>query len=214
MIYLIFTACIDSDNDREGNCNRKDRYLVSIKSCLDILSKYKYDIKPIIVDNNGLRKTYLDDLGCDVFYTNNNKVENVAHKGVKELLDIKDVIKHYNIKLDDTIIKLTGRYKIYENYFLDLVTKNHNNYEGFVKFFNVCTKRYHKNHDDCILGLFALKCKHILDFNYKKTRRSPEQQFAIYVRDTVKLENIYQIEQNLYVEFCFAERRKNRIAYF
>lgn len=214
MIYLIFTASIFSDNEKQKTNNRKDRYLVSIKSALDLLSKYKYDIKPIIVENNGLRKTYLDDLGCDVFYTNNN-VKNVAHKGVKELLDIKDVIKHFNIKLDDTIIKLTGRYKIYKNYFFDLVTKNHNNYEGFVKFFNVCTKCYHENHDDCILGLFALKCKHILDFNYQKINiqiKSPEAQFATYVRDTVKLENIYQIEQNLYVEFCFAQ--KNRIAYF
>ena len=70
-------------------------------------------VKPIIVENNGLRETYLDELSCDVVYTTNN-VSNFAHKGVNELLDIKEVINKYNIQDDDIVIKLTGRYKLLE----------------------------------------------------------------------------------------------------
>lgn len=67
--------------------HRKNRYINSIKSSLELISNDK-TIKPIIVENNGHRQTYLDELNCDVVYTNNNDL-NVQHKGVNELLDIK-----------------------------------------------------------------------------------------------------------------------------
>jgi len=73
------------------------------------LLKNDINIKPIIVENNGLRKTFLDDLNCDICYTNNNFID-YKHKGENELLDIKEVINQYNIKDDNTIIKITGRY--------------------------------------------------------------------------------------------------------
>ena len=62
-------------------------------------------IKPIIVENNGVRQTYLDDLN-EICYTSNNMID-YKNKGQNELLDIQQVINQYNIKDEDIIIKLT-----------------------------------------------------------------------------------------------------------
>ena len=197
MIYLIFTACIFNDNEEQKTNNRKDRYLVSIKSCLDILSKYKYDIKPIIVENNGIRQTYLDDLDCDVFYTNNNKTKNF-YKGINELCDIKDVISNYKINDDDMIIKLTGRYKILDFSFISLIESNPNN-NAFIRFFDVysqCNKK-----DDCVLGLFAIKCKFLKDFNYNG-KDSSEREFAKYINECVS--SVMEV-QKLSLECCLGD---------
>ena len=49
--------------------------------------------------------------------------------------------------------------------FINLV-KNNINTEAFVKFFNICTKQY--MFDDCVLGLFAIKCKYLNEFGESK----------------------------------------------
>ncbi len=167
---------------------------------MQILSLIQADasIKPIIVENNGLRETYLDGLSCDVVYTNNNRF-NFSHKGVNELLDIKEVINKYNIQDDDTIIKLTGRYKLLDASFIELVKNNSDSYDAFVKFFNVCTRQY--MFDDCVLGLFAIKCKYLNNFEYKCVK-SAECEFADHVRQNVN--KIMEIT-DLKLDCCFAE---------
>ena len=155
-------------------------------------------VKPIIVENNGLRETYLDGLSCDVVYTNNNRF-NFRHKGVNELLDIKEVINKYNIQDDDVVIKLTGRYKVLDTTFIELVKNNSDLYDAFVKFFNVFTKEY--MFDDCVLGLFAIKCKYLKNFEYKCIK-SAECEFADHVRQNVN--KIMEIA-DLKLDCCFAE---------
>ena len=200
MIYLIITACI---NNKFGNLNadrRKERYLVCIQTVLDLL-KGNTDITPIIVENNGMRHTYLNDVSCDVVYTNNNMTRHI-HKGVNELLDIKHVIDAYSIKDDDTIIKLTGRYKLLDNSFLQLVMEQCSTKDAFVKFFNVCTKQFMSN--DCVLGLYALKCKYLKQFNYISVAQSPEVEFATFVRTVIQHEQIVEVD-DLKLECCFAD---------
>jgi hypothetical protein len=64
---------------------------------------------------------------------------------------------------------------------------------------------YHKLwflENDCILGLFAIRCKYLKTFEYtEEDPKSPEVQFAEYVRENVP--NIMEI-QNLGMECCFA----------
>ena len=123
------------------------------------------------------------------------------HKGENELLDIKEVINRYNIKDDDIIIKLTGRYKLLNLNFIDLVKNN--DCDAFVKFFNVCSKTY--MFDDCVLGLFAIKCKYLKDFKYNFLHLlSPEAEFADYIRKNINKNNIIEVDQ-LYLECCFAD---------
>jgi hypothetical protein len=198
MIYIIITTSINNKIGVQDYIHRLNRYITSIKQVLQLIDN-DLEIKPIIVENNGFRKTYLDYLKCDVCYTNNNN-NNYIHKGQNELLDIKQVINQYKIKDDDIIIKLTGRYKILNSDFINLV-KNNNDYEAFVKFFNVCTQKY--CFDDCVLGLFAIKCKYLKDFKYKFLK-SPECEFADYIRKNINKNKIMEVEK-LDLECCFAD---------
>jgi hypothetical protein len=208
MIYVIITTCI---NNRYGVNNfeeRKQRYIDCIQSAVSIVEKTSFgdvavgevgrEITPIIVENNGERETYLNDLGCDVIYTNNNLLS-FPQKGINELLDIKHVIDRYNISDDDIIIKLTGRYRLLSNVFLELIIKNQHNYDAFVKFYNVCNQQFDK--DDCALGLFAIRCKYIRNFEYK-CQSSCEIEFAAYVRNNIS--SLMEIN-DLNLECCFAD---------
>jgi len=151
MIYLIITTCINNKFGIQNYEHRKNLYLYSIRKTLEYIPK---DIKVIIVENNGKRTTYLDDLGVDVHYTTNNS-NTYFHKGINELQDIHSVIQSYNIQDDDIIIKMTGRYHLLNDSFINFVLNN--DYDAGVKYYNVCTFKYELN--DCVLGLYAIKCK-------------------------------------------------------
>jgi hypothetical protein len=198
MIYIIITTCIINKVGIKNKIHRQYRYTKSINQLLELINN-DLNIKPIIVENNEFRKTFLDDLKCDICYTNNNII-NYNHKGENELLDIKEVINKYNIKDDDIIIKLTGRYKLLNLNFINLV-KNSNDYDAFVNFFNVSTEKY--MFDDCVLGLFAIRCKYLKDFKYNFLK-SPECEFADYVRKNINKNKLIEVDQ-LYLECCFAD---------
>lgn len=199
MIYLIITTSI---NNKIGiitdltKINRNNRYIECIKQLLELI-EFDTDIKPIIVENNGLRDTYLNNFNCDIIYTNNNSY-NFIHKGYNELLDIKYVINKYNIQDDDIVIKLTGRYKLLNLDFINLIKNNKK--DAYVKFLNVCTKEF--GYNDSVLGLYAIKCKYLKSFNYNSlNNNSPETEFAEYIRKNIDKNNILEIE-NLNLEYC------------
>ena len=197
MIYLIITTSVNSKYNICHYKHRKTRYLQSIQSVLSIIQNDS-EIKPIIVENNNV-PTYLDELNCDVFYTNNNALE-FPHKGFTELLDIQNIIDAYNMKDHDIVIKLTGRYRVLDGSFFNTIKQHCNDYDAFVKFYNVCTLEYLYN--DCVLGLFAVKCKYLKNFHYNNGK-SPECEFSEYVRANVK-DKVMEIP-NLQLECCFAD---------
>ena len=201
MIYIIITTSINNKYGDKNEVHRQNRYIESITHLLKLINN-DIRIKPIIVENNGLRTTYLNDLKCDIFYTNtNNNIYPGSHKGHNELLDIKEVISAYKIKDDDFIIKLTGRYRLLNMSFINLVINNIDKYDAFVKFFNVSTKTY--MFDDCVLGLFSIKCKYLREFNYTFFK-SPECDFADYIRKNIDKNKLIEI-QDLGLECCFVE---------
>jgi hypothetical protein len=200
MLYLIVTASIISKYTEHtiiDDEHRKNRYLECIQHLISLLDNDS-SVKLILVENNGLRQTYLDDLKCNIVYTNNNNYT-FSHKGANELLDIKEVIELYNIKDDDIVIKLTGRYKMLDLTFLELVKENSTEYDAFIKFFNASTRKY--IYDDCVLGLFAVKCKYMKDFKYDYIN-VPEHEFAKYARENIdKIMEVYHLN----MECCFAD---------
>jgi len=198
MIYLIVTTCIENKNGIYNFEHRKNLYLNNTSILIQKIERnFKNKIHLILVENNGKRETYLDQLGCDIVYTNNNEFNGKADA---ELLDIKQVIREYNIQEDDVIIKITGRYKLTSNIFLDLVCGDSEKYDAFVKFFNVGTLEY--MHNDCVLGLYSIRCKYFTNFFYTKTR-SPECDFASFIRENIEKEKIKEVE-TLDLECCFA----------
>jgi hypothetical protein len=201
MIYLIITTSINNRYGAKDQTERQERYLYAINETLKVLP---HEIKPIIVENNGKRETYLDNFyhhnqRINVFYTENNK-QQFKSKGANELLDIKEVIDRYGIKDDDIIIKLTGRYRALSPKFFKEVIEN--KYDAFVKFYGTCSLKFEQY--DCILGCYALRAKYIKLFNHFSidNYKSAEIAFARYVRFCGA--NIKEIE-NLDVECIFAE---------
>lgn len=197
MIYLIITTSLHDKVNGYNSTDRENRYIDCIQSVLTLVENDS-SVKPIIVENNGLRPTRLDELKCDVVYTNNNSLH-FKHKGVNELLDMKQVIKQYNIQDEDVVIKLTGRYKLLDTAFINLIKGNLNTYDAFIKFFEVCSRQY--GFYDCVLGLFAIKCKFLNAFEYK-CEVSAERDFATYVRTSI--ERIMEVP-HLNLECCFAD---------
>lgn len=200
MIYLIITTSLYDKTRQSTFEERRDTYINSITNVLQILNNVP-SIKPIIVENNGKRETYLDFFknvsNCDVVYTNNNHF-NYPHKGVNELQDIKYIIDLYGIKDEDIIIKLTGRYKVLSMNFFNTILNN-TNYDVFIKFFNVCTKRYEP--ENSVLGLLAIKCKYFKSFNYKCIE-CPETEICEYVKKNIQKNKIMEI-MDLNLQYMF-----------
>jgi len=190
MIYLIITTSINNRYGIKDANERKERYLYAISETLKIVP-----YKTIIVENNGTRETYLDSLQ-EVCYTDNNKYS-FKSKGVNELLDIKEVIKRYDIQDDDIIIKLTGRYRLLSSHFLDQINGE---YDAFVKFYGTCSLQFEQY--DCILGCYAIRSKYIKLYNPLLIDKSAEVAFARYLRFCGA--NVKEI-QHLDVECSFAE---------
>ena len=203
MIYLIITTSINNRHGSQNTNERKERYLYAIKETLKLLP---YEITPIIVENNGKRETYLDNFyhgvnKVQVVYTENNKLP-FKSKGANELLDIKEVINKCNIKDNDLVIKLTGRYRALSPKFFEDVIANEHEYDAFVKFFGTCSLKFELY--DCILGCYAMRVTYIKLFNHYSidNYKSAEIAFARYVR--LSGAHLKEVE-TLDIECCFAE---------
>lgn len=201
--YLVITTCLKNKYGIKNKEFRQKTYKHSIERALFFLPK---EIIPIIVENSGISSSFLDDFGVDVVYTDNNKYNfpRPTYKGKNELLDIQSVISKYDIQDDDIVIKLTGRYEILDDTFFRCVLENCHSHDAFIKFYNVSRKIYMD--DDCALGLYAIKCKHLksFDFSYK---HSPEVDFAVYVKKSCEFLEI----KNLSLKYCFADNNKTLV---
>jgi len=152
-VYFILTSSIKDMNDDE----RKEKYLKGISSVLQY-TKDMPNCKVILVENNGKRPTYLDGLGIDVFYTNNNTLG--LEKGSTEMKDILDCIEKYKIRDNDFIVKMTARYKLdTSSPFMDEVSKLKSNTDCIIRYGSYDKLDGDKN--DCITGLIGMRCEHI-----------------------------------------------------
>lgn len=203
MIYLIITASINNKFGSTIDSQRMQRYIDAIGDTLTHLPEI---IIPLIVENNGKRKTFLDNFThygkpVHVIYTNNNQVR-AKSKGVNEFLDVKEVIEHVGIKFDDIIIKLTGRYRVLSSKFFEEIIENQTTCDAFIKFFGTCSLKYEKY--DCILGMYAIRAMFLKLFNPVTIANydSAEIGFARYVRFCgAKIKEL----ENLDLECCFSE---------
>jgi hypothetical protein len=207
MIYLIITTSINNRYGVQDQTERQERYLYAITETLKNLPN---EIKPIIVENNGKRATYLDNFyhhhrqHVKVFYTNNNKLE-YRSKGVNEMLDIKEIIEKYGIEDDDIIIKLTGRYRALSSTFFKEIIKNEKKFDVFVKFYGVCSLQFEEY--DCVLGCYAMRANLIRIFNHLSfdNNKPAETIFARYARFCGgRLKEI----ENIDIECSFADTHK------
>ncbi len=172
MIYFFVTTSIYNDS-----LIRKNQYINCINKLKEILNSDS-NYKIIIIENNGLRNTYLDLFNCEVYYTNNNFL-NTNNKGCKELEDILDCIEKYNIKDDDFIVKITGRYILDNNSeFISIIKNLHNkNYDCVIKYGSYYAPVDYKT-NDCITGLIGMRCYYIKQIEYPTEDECVEWKWA------------------------------------
>jgi hypothetical protein len=109
-IYVVITASLLESNWEE----RYQQYQKGIQQAIRLFQDIPH-VKLLIVENTGKTKSFLDDFGIPVLYTNTNQDIITPNKGIKELTDVFKAIEHYQMKDDDFLIKLTGRYFLHDN---------------------------------------------------------------------------------------------------
>lgn len=155
-IYCIITTSLYGGAKSEI---RKCEYVKAISKLINVCEGR--DIHMIIVENNVLYCSFLDDFDVDVNYTDNNKLATTNY-GIKELYDVLNCVEKYDIGDDDYVIKMTGRYCVRDDCpFLDEIFKlQDTKYEAVLKYGSFNNDKRHK-HEDCVTGLICMKAKYI-----------------------------------------------------
>jgi hypothetical protein len=196
MLYFIITTCIFN------NCPiRKSQYIQAINTLKKIIENLHFEnYKIIIVENNGKRDTILNMLGCEVYYTNNNFLQ-TNNKGIKELQDVLDCIKHYNINNSDFIVKMTGRYILDDNSeFMNIIKNIHNTKYDCVIKYGSYFKPVNYKMDDCITGLIGMSCVYIKQIEQPKENECVEWKWG-KVTNLIDNKKIYLVNK-LGINIC------------
>ena len=182
MIYLILTASLITRRFTM-NVNREKEYISAIT---DTLKHLPAEIHPIIVENNGLRPTCLDQFkhggkSIPVVYTDYNRLT-FKSKGANELTDLHYVIDHMNIQATDWVIKLTGRYRVTSPAFFENVIRQTDPCDAMLKFYNVDQLAWDPHH--AVLGCYAVRALFLKGWNPYTIDNYPsaEVAFAKYIR--------------------------------
>ena len=170
-IYWIVTTSLIPNNYEI----RKAQYIRTISQLIERVEPYPF-IKLVLVENNNNTSTFLDMFQdkCLIYYTNNNSID--CNYGTREIIDVQDCIKKFNIQDDDYIVKQTGRYFLAPScpFFDELVNLQNTNYECIIKY-GWWEKPSPVKVADCISGLLCMKAKYA-----KTVENSYELDFAEY----------------------------------
>jgi hypothetical protein len=153
------------------------------------------EVQVILIENNGSRTTFLDTVGCPVYYTNNNSIV-TENKGIKEYQDIMDCIRHYNISDTDFIVKMTGRYILQDDCdFMKIVKNLHTTpYDCIIKYGSYQNPSLTQV-EDCITGLIGMKCFYIKHIEKPKENECVEWKWAkaTYLIHPSKIRSLSQL---------------------
>jgi hypothetical protein len=159
-VYFVVTASIHTSEGEKDAARRRDQYLRGIGALLRATTKEKMPLpyQVIVVENNGMRRTFLDDVtGVSVLYTDTNKNSSTSSKGTKELLDVLACVSHYRMRDRDFVVKMTGRYYLDEDSIFMNMMRNldWNQTQAVVKFGSYKNPSNWRK-PDCITGLIML----------------------------------------------------------
>lgn len=184
MIYFIVTTSIFVDDP-----TRKLQYITAITKLKSLLENTVDNYKIVIVENNGNTNTFLNELGCDVLYTHSNFLP-IYNKGTKELMDVFECIKRFNIQDDDFVVKMTGRYIFDDNSrFMEEIRNLHNTkYECIVRY-GSCFEAASEKTKDCTSGLVGMLCKYVKQIELPLEHECSEWKWgaATYLIDDAKV---------------------------
>ena len=134
-------------------------------------------------------------MGYDVYYTRNNFI-NTRNKGIKELQDIFDCIDKYDIRDDDFIIKLTGRYILdTDSEFMEHVKDLHSsNKDCILKFGGFYDPKDYQM-EDCITGVIGMRCRFVKQIALPTYEENVEWKWAAatYLIDDDKIQKVNKL---------------------
>jgi hypothetical protein len=101
------------------------------KNCIEYFIKKKlfndlFVVETVVGSNSFLELEY----NANVFYSHTYN-ESIKNKGVKEILAIKRFLEDNPFDDEEMVVKMTGRYLLIDNYFLDEVQKKE--FDAYVK---------------------------------------------------------------------------------
>jgi hypothetical protein len=140
---------------------RKQEYI----RALSLLKGYGLD--PYLVEAIASGPTFLDEHCNHVLYTRSNNFS-LRNYGINEAVSMRIGLEHFNFDPETIIIKITGRYPLESDDFLQLVEENLDA--------DVIAKTWHEN--DVCTGLFAIRQKYLLDFLRNLDLKQMERQWT------------------------------------
>jgi hypothetical protein len=170
-IYFVVTASLWVPPYQEGVADpevRQQQYRRGIGSLVNATaSGFPVPHRVIVVENNGRRRTPLDDMdGVSVLYTDNNQNDMYPWKGTKELLDVLACIEHFGMRDHDLVVKMTGRYYLDDSsLFMGLLRNlDWTTTQALIKF-GPYLGPTNVPQDDCITGLIMLPVSAVRHIN-------------------------------------------------
>jgi hypothetical protein len=121
----------------------------------------KDNIKIVLVENNGTSPSFLDNFNIPVLYTNTNNTMYTKNIGLKELNDVNLCIQHFDIKDDDFIVKMTGRYVITNPCPFFEKLNDIDNLDCIIRYGSYLEPACSYKKPDCITGLIGMKCRNV-----------------------------------------------------
>jgi hypothetical protein len=194
MIYFIITTSLIPYLFED----RKTQYIYAISKILEKTKLLSLDLKCIIVENNGYRETFLNDIGIDVLYTTTNHLP--LEKGTKETYDILACIREFKMRESDFIVKITGRYILEDTCpFLEEL-KNIDHIDAIVRYDSFMHPASKVKTKDCITGLIGIRVKHFFKMEIPLPNEVIEWKWANICND-IEDERI-RIMDNLGISIC------------
>jgi hypothetical protein len=199
MYYIIISACLIEPYEL-----RKYQYTCGIRAVQSIVKNAPFPIQIIIVENTGTKTSFLNEFDIPVIYTNSNNELITPNKGRKEWVDIQYVIQQLQIKDDDFIVKITGRY-IIENPcpFFDILFQTPKKYEAIIRFGSFLSfgDGEPEPTNDLISGFMGMYSKHYKSIPIPDDFTCIEHLIAKHVCNTIPRERIYTIKK-LGIQMC------------
>lgn len=136
--HIIFTSALISEQYQL----RKQEYKESLSSLK------RLGMNPWIIESTPIKRSFFDKLSSQVLYpqTNDPTIQNI---GVNEVMAIKKCIPFLPFNDEDIVIKLTGRYLLYDNFLLNTILQ-HPECDAFAKWIG----------NEVFTGCIALRWKH------------------------------------------------------
>lgn len=157
---------------------RKEEYLsgfYAIKS---------YGFEPWIIEATNTGSSFFDEISKQVLYPQKNN-DLLRNKGVNETMSMRTSLPYLPFRDEDIVIKLTGRYLLYDRSFIDIIEATSSDYDAYV-----CYGKHFVSRNHIFTGCFAMRWKYfkqiINEMDFEKAERdliSVEQLFAEFIQN-------------------------------